>query len=52
MMPGLKNVLKKIVLGTIAASALMAGPLLTPSPDGALSGTPRIDRRLGVYPHQ
>jgi MYXO-CTERM domain-containing protein len=40
MMPGLKNMLKKIVLGTVGASALMAGPLLTPSPGGALSGLP------------
>jgi MYXO-CTERM domain-containing protein len=40
MIPGLKTALKQIGLFTVAASALMAGPILTPSPSGALSGTP------------
>jgi PEP-CTERM motif len=40
MMPGLTNILKRIVMGTVAASALMAGPVLTLSPGGSLSGLP------------
>jgi hypothetical protein len=32
--------LKQIVLGTVAASALMASPILTLTPGGAISGTP------------
>jgi MYXO-CTERM domain-containing protein len=40
MIPGLKTALKQIGLFTVAASALMAGPILTPTPGGALSGLP------------
>ena len=35
---GLKTILKQILLGTVVASALIAAPILTLSPGGAISG--------------
>ena len=37
---GLKSSLKLILLGTVAAAALTAGPVMTLTPGGALSGAP------------